>query len=528
MKTGAAHPLQGLSVENLADLVPAMITVYNINTGKYIYINQTIKKLIGYEAEDFLRGGVKFVASLFHPDDLAPMMEKNQSALKAANAPAPDRDDNDPIVSFEYRLRHANGNWVWLQTDGSVFSRGAKGQVEYVINVSIDITERKQAEEELHRLTDKLEAEVIERNERLELAVKASQIGIWEWDMSTDKLTWSPQLKKLFGLSDSEPITYERYISLLHPSDAQRMKDTVENALKTGESYQVEHRAVWPDGSTHWILGQGQAFLENNKPVRMMGTSINIDERKSAEQLKLQTEVLTAERRELKALNKAKDDFISLASHQLRTPATGVKQYIGLLLQGYLGKVPGRYREALQKAYESNERQIKIINDLLMVAKVDAGKLSLNKYSADVIQLIQDIVSEQAADLKQLKQTVSLDLPDSLTANVDPMYLRMVIENILNNASKYSLPGGKIEISVQVRGTTMSISVTDHGVGISKKDRPKIYRKFTRITGVSSSVDGSGLGLYWSKKIVDLHNGKIVLKSRPNHGSTFTIKLPVG
>jgi PAS domain-containing protein len=118
----------------------------------------------------------------------------------------------------------------------------------------------------------------------LELALQASKIGIWEWDIENDTLTWSKELRKIFKYDLKAPITYEEYQKRLHPDDKPMMNRHIQQALKDGKRYSVEHRIVWPDGSIHWALGQGQAFFKNSKPVRMTGSTLNIDQQVAARQ----------------------------------------------------------------------------------------------------------------------------------------------------------------------------------------------------------------------------------------------------
>lgn len=268
-------------------------------------------------------------------------------------------------------------------------------------------------------------------------------------------------------------------------------------------------------------------YLEGITPIVQLSLR-DITERKKAEQLEMRASGLLAEREHLMELNVAKDEFISLASHQLRTPATGVKQYIGMLLQGFMGDVSEMQRIGLQKAYESNERQLKIVNDLLLVARVDAGKVILTKGPCDVTQLIRDVAGEQQTEIETRSQQLCLRLPPSLILPVDGRFLRMVLENLVTNASKYSDDRLPITIRARRYGNKAHISVTDKGVGIRKSDLPKLYQKFSRIYNDRSAlVDGTGLGLYWSKKIIELHNGELRVRSQTGKGSTFTIALPL-
>lgn len=243
----------------------------------------------------------------------------------------------------------------------------------------------------------------------------------------------------------------------------------------------------------------------------------------------LQRKLLEEQRiRHLLEVGRAKDEFISLASHQLRTPATGVKQYIGMILEGFAGKVPSRQRAMLEKAYESNERQLHIVADLLRVAQVDAGKVVLRRGNTDIVKVIEDVLREQASVFEQRKQH-ALFKYSSQPANlfIDKYNIRMVIENLIDNASKYSPEGRTITVSVIDADNDSIIEVADEGVGIQLADQKRLFEKFTRFENpLSTLVGGSGLGLYWAKKIVDLHGGSILVKSKVNQGSVFSVRLP--
>lgn len=240
------------------------------------------------------------------------------------------------------------------------------------------------------------------------------------------------------------------------------------------------------------------------------------------------TENLVKQRDKLQNLNDAKEEFIALASHQLRTPATVVKQYLGMLSEGYAGEISKKQSEMLGVANKNNERQLEIIEDLLRVAKVDAGKVYLDKSSCDVFALVKEAISGQAVLFENRKQTIVLNKPKTqIVASIDSKLILMVIENILDNAGKYSNEGQVISIDVTQDKTNTMIAIKDSGVGIRKSDEKKLFKKFSRIANpLSLSVKGTGLGLYWAKKILDLHDGSIKFTSNLKIGSTFEIVMP--
>lgn len=233
-----------------------------------------------------------------------------------------------------------------------------------------------------------------------------------------------------------------------------------------------------------------------------------------------------AENRELQ---RAKDDLLSIASHQLRTPATGVKQYIGMLREGYGGKIPNKQKKLLNEAYKSNERQLGIIDEILHVARIDTGRLILQKEPLKIRDVVDLILREQASAIKDRSLTIQTAFPKRIIhANGDPPYVRMAIENIISNAIKYTPEKGTVTIKIKRSGNFAAVSVADTGVGIDKKDLNLLFQKFSRIPNeLSRQTAGSGVGLYIAQHIIELHGGTIEVKSSPGKGTTFSILLPL-
>lgn len=275
---------------------------------------------------------------------------------------------------------------------------------------------------------------------------------------------------------------------------------------------QVEKQAMELGASDYLIKGAFDAELLSRTLSYALG-------RKEAEAQRLQY---------LIELNQAKDEFISVASHQLRTPATGVKQYIGMLLEGIVDEPTESQRAILNKAYESNERQLRIVTDLLKVARVDAGNVMLKKTPTDVNRLVGDVAREQTEIIKVRRQRVDfVPSTNPAIAEVDRGTVRMVFENLIDNASKYSGEGTTIRVGVAVDKSAVAVKVSDQGVGIDPSDQGKLFAKFSRIHNpLSARVGGTGLGLYWAKKIIDLHGGTIKVDSKVGSGTTFRVDLP--
>jgi two-component system cell cycle sensor histidine kinase PleC len=222
------------------------------------------------------------------------------------------------------------------------------------------------------------------------------------------------------------------------------------------------------------------------------------------------TENLIKQRDQLQRLSDAKDEFISLASHQLRTPATVVKQYTGMLSQGYAGELTEEQLQMLNIASKSNERQLEI-----RVARVDAGKVYLDKSYCDVVLKVEEVIEGLSILFKSRGQGVIFNKPKTkMVASIDPKLMLMVLENVLDNASKYSSEGKQITINIYQDGNYTVVTIKDHGIGMHKNDLKKLFKKFSRIENpLSISVE-------------DLHEGTIEVTSELNVGSTFKIMTP--
>lgn len=226
-------------------------------------------------------------------------------------------------------------------------------------------------------------------------------------------------------------------------------------------------------------------------------------------------------------VNFAKDELLSLASHQLRTPATGVKQYLGMVLQGFAGDVPDKQRSYLEKAYASNNRQLHVINDILHLAKLETGRIVLAERKFDIAKMLRGVVDEQRDQAEKGKITVRLSAPGQGWIMGDSHMLWMVMENLVSNAIKYTPENGTVTIRLARRGNKWVLTVKDTGVGIDKKDFSKLFKQFSRITNSRSDfVTGTGVGLYLAHHLTVLHGGSIGVSSVKSKGTTFTVRLP--
>jgi signal transduction histidine kinase len=226
-------------------------------------------------------------------------------------------------------------------------------------------------------------------------------------------------------------------------------------------------------------------------------------------------------------VEKGKDEFISLASHQLRTPATSVKQYLGMLLEGLIGDLNEDQRVFIKTAYDSNEKEISIISNILKTAQMDSDAYKLVQAPHNLYSLIEEVVNDFKSILHIRKQRLTIDIDPKIIVNVDSSELCIALANLIENASKYTPQGKNVSVKAAQSADMTTIDVCDQGVGIAKADQAKIFEKFTRIDNpLSDTISGSGLGLYWVMRIITMHGGNITVKSELGKGTTFSIQLP--
>lgn len=226
-------------------------------------------------------------------------------------------------------------------------------------------------------------------------------------------------------------------------------------------------------------------------------------------------------------VNFAKDELLSLASHQLRTPATGVKQYLGMVLQGFAGEVPEKQRTYLERAYASNDRQLHVINDILHMAKLETGRIVLAERKFDIAKMLREVIDEQRDQAQKGEIALRMKIPSQGWIVGDSHMLWMVMENLVSNAIKYTPPEGVVTVHLVRRANRWVLTIKDTGVGIDKKDFSKLFKQFSRIVNERSEVvTGTGVGLYLAYHLTILHGGSMRVSSAPGKGSTFTVRLP--
>lgn len=248
------------------------------------------------------------------------------------------------------------------------------------------------------------------------------------------------------------------------------------------------------------------------------------------EELQRISDSLARANERLKELDQSKSEFISIASHQLRTPLTAIKGYISLLLEGSYGKVPATIEDTLNKVYSVNDRLIHLVEDLLNVSRIEAGRIQYTFEETQVESLMADLVDSFKLVAKSKGLALTLQLPKTVLPKlmIDPNKLKEVASNIIDNALKYTKEGG-VDVAVENTGTAARIRVKDTGIGIKPEDQRHLFQKFVRSKETTRMVvGGAGLGLFVGKSFIEAMGGRIWAESEgAGKGSTFIIELPL-
>lgn len=232
--------------------------------------------------------------------------------------------------------------------------------------------------------------------------------------------------------------------------------------------------------------------------------------------------------RKLQELDHTKDEFISMASHQLRTPLTAVKGYLSMVLDGDVGPVTQNEKEMIQRAFDSAQRMVYLIADLLNVSRLQSGKFVIDNKPTNLAEVVEGEISQLQESIENHQLKLVFNKPQNFpVAMLDETKIRQVVMNFLDNAIYYTPVGGSITVSVKATDTALVCTVTDTGLGVPKSEQPKLFTKFFRAGNARKArPDGTGLGLFMAKKVVVAQGGAIIFKSVEGKGSTFGFTFP--
>lgn len=354
-------------------------------------------------------------------------------------------------------------------------------------------------------VTDKVMARraIEDVEERNRLAIDAAEIGTFDFDIVNTTAITSDRFNQIFG--HDAPVSHFRLLDAFHPEDKHIRERAHQEAIRTGALF-YEARILHPDDSLHWIRVQGKIYYDKaQKPVRILGTVLDITE--------------------FKRLQQQKDDFISVASHELKTPMTSIKASIQILDKLIrTGNNPEKISTFIDKASTSLNKMQHLVESLLNVSRISAGQLELTKSRFNVAEMINE-----SCDYVRLAgdHEVKINGDKGLEVVADKQKIEQVLVNLINNAVKYAPCSKQIIIEFAQRKSTVKISVQDFGEGILSDKIPHLFERYYRVESSGVQYSGLGLGLYISAEIVERHGGKIGATSETGQGSTFWFTLPV-
>ncbi len=383
-----------------------------------------------------------------------------------------------------------------------------------------DITERKQAEEELR-----------ESAVRQRLALEAAEMGAWEFDPGTGQITLSPSVAELFGVAPGpRQVELAEWAERIHPDDFARIWEAFARAIRGEGDYDAEYRVLQPDGSARWVMSRGVlASDEGGRSRRFYGVTADITARKLAEQER--EELLAREqkaRADAELANRMKDEFLATVSHELRTPLSSILGWAQLLRADKLDEAAAA--RAIEVIERSAQSQARLIEDILDVSRIITGKLKLNAQPVDIAATLRSAVEvvRPGAEAKDITLSAVIDFQEGVVHG-DPNRLQQAIWNLLSNAVKFTPRRGRIEARLERVGSQVEITVSDTGQGIPEKFLPHVFERFRQADGSSARQhSGLGLGLAIVRHIVEMHGGAVSAESAgTGQGATFKIRLPL-
>jgi PAS domain S-box-containing protein len=452
-----------------------------------LYLSAAVKQLTGYSATEFTRSdSPRSFTELTHPDDVPWIAERVGAALSA----------KEPFELL-FRLRHADGHWLWVQELGrGIYDES--GHLKYIDGFIWDVTQAEMANKAIKLNEQKLST--LYNQASIGIALNAVDGGRY--------LECNPELCRLTGYTEAELIAISYWD--LTPAHYQLQEyQQLESLHVSGRYGPYEKEYRHRDGHLIPVLLNG-VLIEGPDGERKIWSFIqDITERKRIDQMK--------------------NEFVSAVSHELRTPLTSIAGSLALVTSGALGGIPDKIQSMLGIAHKNAKRLTLLINDLLDMEKILAGKMEFDLQEQSLLSILEASLESNKAYADSYDITLALQLEvNDLRARVDAQRLQQVLTNFISNAVKFSPKEGQVEIRLSQQGDQAVIEVVDHGPGISDEFRSRIFQKFSQADSSDSRQrGGTGLGLSISKAFVERMNGNIGFESEPGQGATFFARFPI-
>jgi PAS domain S-box-containing protein len=465
------------------------------------FLSDGIEDLTGYPANDFIENRARTFASIVHPDDRASLESDVAEAVK-----------EDRAYTTEYRVLHHEGGIRNVVEHGqAILGRDGDYRLDGAI---FDVTERRRSEEA-----------------RLKLAsiVESAPDAVIGTDLEDRITSWNRGAERLFGLT-AEQAVGETFSFHLPPDRLEERAALIARVAKGEEIRNFETVRTRADGTpVDMSLTISPVRDTTGKVVGFATIAQDITNRKrvEAEREGLLHE-LEDQNERLRELDRLKDEFVALVSHELRTPLTSIRGYLELVLDGEAGDLTDDQRQFLGVVERNAHRLLALVGDLLFLAQVDAGKLSLEMGAVDLASIAAETV-ETARPLAEEKG-VTLTLASSplpLLAG-DRIRLAQLLDNLVSNGIKFTPSGGRVDVRVRGEQATAVVEVRDTGMGIPADEQEHLFDRFFRTSkATEQAIPGTGLGLAISKAIVHAHGGQIAVASDESQGTSFRVALPI-
>ncbi|NVM35411.1 MAG: PAS domain-containing sensor histidine kinase [Candidatus Lokiarchaeota archaeon] len=468
-----------------------LIAILNKNF-EHVFINENAYySVLGYRKEEILG---KRPRDFAHPDDIKRISKSMKRGLLQGE------------LSEEYRTKHKNGLYKWIEVKEKFIKEN--NEIAGAILISRDITERKNALQKIK-----------ESENKYRTLFESSTDGIYSTDMEGLFIEVNEAFIKMLGYSRDDLLKMRNH--QLTPKKWHEIEDNMLfTHLSAGESKVYEKEYIHKNGNIlpvsirFWILPDNHA-----DPYRIWAIVRDITGIKQIEQ-------------KLKEVNRMKSEFLRRASHELKTPLISIKGYTDLILTLYSEELIPDIISKLEEIDKGCERLQYIINNLLSTSKLESPDLKPKLEKEDLSFLINYCVDELHPLAVKREHSFNIEIHDSIITRFEKEEIYAVISNLLMNAIKYTSPRGWIDIKTEIKDDFIIVSIKDNGIGFTEEEKEKIFKQFGKIErygqGLDLGIDGTGLGLYISKKIVESHGGKIWMESKgKNKGSIFYFSLPL-
>ncbi len=412
----------------------------------------------------------------------------------------------------EFRVRWPDGSLHWLWSKGRVYFDD-QGRPLRVAGIQVDVTARR------------VEADALQRSEqRLQLALRASSDGLWDFDLRTQQPYYSPRWLQMVGLPETpSPPDGELWLSLCHRDDVDRVRETFSRILAgRQENYELEFRLMHRDGQAVPVRSRGYVLRDaDGQALRVSGINTDLTEGKRLQE---------AERARLLAesANRAKSEFLSRMSHELRTPLNAVLGFAQILASNPAEPLSARQQRQVRHIEQGGWHLLSMVDEVLDLSRIDSGNARIQDEVVDVPALLRECLGllQATADARSIQLSYSLD-PAAPALAGDRTRVRQILLNLLGNAIKYTQPGGQVSLASRlVDGADVELSVTDNGPGLSPAQQAQLFQPFNRLGQENGSTPGTGIGLVISQRLAELMQGSLSVRSAPGRGCAFAVRLP--